>query len=52
MELTQKQLAFIALLQKLGVFDVKQGMVTLAINFDANGVIGSVAVTTTQHYKP
>lgn len=51
MELTPNQIAFIALLTQMGIFDIKSGNATLSINFDSNGNIGSVAVTKTEHYK-
>ena len=51
MELTPKQLAFIILLQQLGVFDIKSGSVLLNINFDGQGQIGSIELTTKPHHK-
>lgn len=47
----QKRHAFMQLLDSIGVFDTRSGTVTLAINFDAMGAIGSVEATTKKHYR-
>lgn len=46
-----KQIAFLKLLERIGVFEVRKGSVQLNINFDAAGAIGSIEMTTKTHYR-